>query len=376
MAESSDVLDTIDLLYRAALEPALWPQALHRFALAVGGMGTALIPITPGSAVGLILSPDLLEARAEYDREWYRYDSRVLRIHQRKLTDGVWSESELFGEDEIASDPLRQDFCRSYGMGAFAVQLVTPMPNFVVAFSVMRALDRGAFERGELDTLNLLGKHAARALLVSTSVQKVQSLERMLTDALTRTACAVFALDRNLQVVFANPAAECLLGDGLCIRDGQLRAQSPAHASSLPRLLRSALQPNRRVADLETVALPRPSSQRPLLAQAIPVFVDSTVGLPATTAALLIVVDPEKQESQSPVRELRLLGLTPSETRLACLIGAGHSRAEAAQLLGLADSTVASTIKVVYAKLGISRQSELVRLVDRLAVLGPDRHRG
>jgi len=369
MAESSDVLDTVDLLYRAALEPALWPQALHRFAWAVGGMGTALIPITPGSAAGLVLSPDLLEAGVEYDRGWYRYDTRVLRIHQRKLTDGVWSEAELFSEHEIARDPLRQEFCRSYGMGAFAVQLVTPMPNFVVAFSVMRALDRGPFERRELDTLNLLGKHAARAFLVSTGLQNALSLERMLADALTRTACAVFAVDRNLQVVMANSAAERLLGDGLWIRDGQLRAQSPAHVSSLPQLLKSALQPSERAAELETIALPRPSSRQPLLVQAIPVSAESTVGLPATTAALLIVVDPEQQDCPSPVRQFRLLGLTPSETRLACLIGRGHSRAEAAQLLGLAESTVASTIKVVYAKLGISRQSELVRLMDRLAAL-------
>jgi DNA-binding CsgD family transcriptional regulator len=45
------------------------------------------------------------------------------------------------------------------------------------------------------------------------------------------------------------------------------------------------------------------------------------------------------------------------------------SRVEAAETLGLSPSTVSDTVKDIYAKLDIKRQSELVRLVDRLAVL-------
>ena len=37
MGESAEALETIELLYQAAVDPALWPEALHRFALATGG---------------------------------------------------------------------------------------------------------------------------------------------------------------------------------------------------------------------------------------------------------------------------------------------------------------------------------------------------
>jgi hypothetical protein len=167
MAESDDVLATIDLLYRAAMDPELWPQALHQFALAVGGMGTAMIPITPGDASTLVVSPTMLEPKEEYDRGWWGHDTRVERIYQRRLSGGVCCEAELFTDEEIKRDALRQDFCRPFGMGSFAAQLVAPAPNLVVAFSVMRALERGQFERHELKTLELLGKHAARALMIS-----------------------------------------------------------------------------------------------------------------------------------------------------------------------------------------------------------------
>jgi DNA-binding CsgD family transcriptional regulator len=67
------------------------------------------------------------------------------------------------------------------------------------------------------------------------------------------------------------------------------------------------------------------------------------------------------------VDAFRLLGLTPSQARLAALIGEGYSRAEAADALGLSQATVSDTIKHIYSKLEISRQSELVRLAGRLA---------
>ena len=65
----------------------------------------------------------------------------------------------------------------------------------------------------------------------------------------------------------------------------------------------------------------------------------------------MILVDPEQSGDHSPVTQLRLLGLTPSEAQLAALIGAGHSRAEAAGALGITEWTARDTLKQVYSKL-------------------------
>lgn len=370
MAEPIDALETIDLLYQAAVTPELWPQALHRFALAVGGMGTALIPISPGNTAGITLSPDLLDGKPEYDREWYRHDSRVLRIFRRGLTDGVCCEAELFTDDEIARDPLRQEFCRPQGMGAFAAQLVAPAPNFVVAFSVMRALDRGQFERDELRTLGLLGRHAARALVISTRLAAAGGLAQALQTALAQFDCGAFIIDRNCRILLANEAAGRLVGDGLLIDRGQLKAASRDHQAAFARWIASVLRGAPEATELQPIALPRSGGGQKLLVQAIPVGAGpQAANLPNGAAALLIVIDPEKETRRTSDKALRLLGLTPAEARLAAVIGAGHSRAEAAGALGLSELTVSDTVKRIYSKLGISRQSELVRLVERLALL-------
>ncbi|MGH6735504.1 MAG: helix-turn-helix transcriptional regulator [Methyloceanibacter sp.] len=328
-----------------------------------------MIPITPLKTDGLVLSEALLESRIAYDREWWRYDVRVSRIHSRKLTDGVCCEAELFSEEELARNPFRQEFCRDYGLGAFAAQLVMPLPNFVVAFSVQRAAHLGHFERRELDTLALIGKHAARALLISTHLTQARKIEHTVANALAQLECAALIVDREMKVVVANAASERLLGDGLCIHQGQLLATSSMHQQSVARLIHAALRGDAAADDLETIALPRPSGKKPLLVQAVPASPGSAMwSAPSGAAALVIVVDPERGERFGLARELRLLGLTASEARLAGLIGSGVSRAEAAETLRISATTVDDTIKQIYSKLDIARVGELVRLVDRLAV--------
>jgi DNA-binding CsgD family transcriptional regulator len=370
MAESLDALDTIDLLYQAAIDPALWPDALERFSRATGGVGTAMIPITPQNTAGLVVSPALQEANVEYEREWWQHDTRVLRIFSRKLKGGVCCEAELFTDDEVRRDPLRQEFLRAWGIGAFAAQLVTPLPNFVVAFSVQRALKRGQFEKRELATLGLLGKHAARALLISTQLGRARSTGRALSETIEQFQCGALLLDANLRVLHANRAGEAMIGDGINVQRGELTASAQELRAPFQRLLKCVLVTDADGGDADPIALPRPGGGKPLLAQAVPVSRSvARFSLPQSASILVLIVDPEAGGRPAPDTALSLLGLTPAEARLALLIGEGRSRGEAASMLGITASTASDTIKRIYAKLDISSQSALVRLLDRLAWL-------
>src|SRR4051812_22542530 len=135
MANPSDI---IDRLYAAALEPETWPEALHRLAHAVGAIGTVVIPVSEQGPRGALVSPEMREATAAYERDWWRHDSRVARFQARRLSRGVVSEAELFSPEELARDLFRQEFLRPYGMGAFAAQVVAPLPKLVVSISVQK----------------------------------------------------------------------------------------------------------------------------------------------------------------------------------------------------------------------------------------------
>ena len=66
-----------------------------------------------------------------------------------------------------------------------------------------------------------------------------------------------------------------------------------------------------------------------------------------------------------------LFDLSPSEANLAALLTQGLTLAEAARELGLTESTVRSYSKRIFAKVGVNRQAELIRLILRsVAMLG------
>lgn len=372
MPRADDALETIDLLYRAAVETELWPQALERLAHAVGCVGTAMIPITPhDTTTGLVVSPSLDEAAIEYKQEWWRHDTRVGRIFALQLSRGVFAEAQLFTVDELARDPIRQEFLASYGIGAFAAQLVEPWPGHVIAFSVQRALQRGHFEGGEIDTLNWLGRHAARALTISLRLAAGDGIVDGLFEVLEKFDGGVFVLNGRREIALMNAAAERLLGDGLTVVKRRLLASAAGRQPVLDSLISSAFDRNQKDTGFDTVTLPRPSGKKPLFVQAMPLRSRRMLDRPeerafAVEGALVLVIDPQ-HAGAAPHECLRLLGLTAAEARLAALVGTGLRRREAAAALGVSEWTARDTIKHIYSKLDISSQGELVRLVDRLA---------
>jgi PAS domain S-box-containing protein len=64
----------------------------------------------------------------------------------------------------------------------------------------------------------------------------------------------------------------------------------------------------------------------------------------------------------------RLFTLAPAETRVAMLIGSGLSPRQAAEKLGISVGTVRTTLKRVFTKVGVSRQSELAVLLTKLTL--------
>ncbi len=98
------------------------------------------------------------------------------------------------------------------------------------------------------------------------------------------------------------------------------------------------------------------------------------VGRPETdlrvwpVAALVLVADPVRRTRIDPAVAAEALGLTGMESRVAVLLAEGMTVRDVAAAMGRAESTIRSHVKHMFAKHGLSRQADLVRLV--LAVGG------
>ena len=71
----AELLALIDRLYAAPLEPERWPEALHCFAQAVGGLGAVMIPRGDVRTMAVGVSPELREAAEQYERKWWQRDT-------------------------------------------------------------------------------------------------------------------------------------------------------------------------------------------------------------------------------------------------------------------------------------------------------------
>jgi len=174
----------------------------------------------------------------------------------------------------------------------------------------------------------------------------------------TGRAAAIVRQDGTL--IGVNPSGEALLGDdGPCVGETLLSAV-PAEKDALSTALRLSIgRSGPRVST--PISLTRPGG-RQLLAYVMPL----EHGQHGGEAALVLLGDPRGPERRDAAQMLQLFGLTAAEARLGALVGVGLGAREAAEELKISEHTARSTLKTVYDKLGIKKQSELGHLVARL----------
>ncbi|WP_090967004.1 LuxR C-terminal-related transcriptional regulator [Aureimonas phyllosphaerae] len=64
------------------------------------------------------------------------------------------------------------------------------------------------------------------------------------------------------------------------------------------------------------------------------------------------------------------LGLTLTQAKVALLVSSGHTTKSAAEALLVGEETVRTHLKGAFARLGLSRQADLIHLVARIAPFG------
>ena len=154
-----------------------------------------------------------------------------------------------------------------------------------------------------------------------------------------------------------------------------MRAQAPAEDIELQRLLARAAPPLGIGASAGSITIGRSSSRTRLVVHMNPVTDRKWDLRGRQVAAVVLIVDPERRPRIDVGLVARALRLSPTESRLAVMIAAGHTVRDIAEATGRTEGTIRWHLKKIFRKQGISRQSDLVRLV--LALDGfPDRGDG
>lgn len=85
-------------------------------------------------------------------------------------------------------------------------------------------------------------------------------------------------------------------------------------------------------------------------------------------AAAIFISDPHRRPASDAAVLAQLFRRTPAEARLAEILAAGESLRDAANKLGVAQSTVRSHLKAIFGKTNTNRQSQLVSILANIQI--------
>jgi DNA-binding CsgD family transcriptional regulator len=187
--------------------------------------------------------------------------------------------------------------------------------------------------------------------------------------AVDQLSVATIILDEKGRLLNTNALASALLkeGDGLSLRGKQLRIESRNTDRELQDALSSVIRAQQagETSVVKALRVPRPEGRSPLGLVIRPVPVNEWAEGQAGPCAAVFVSDPEQRDSASQQTLGELFGLTPAEANVAILLARGLSLADVSQVQNISPHTARAQLKSIFAKTGVSRQAELVRMIIR-----------
>lgn len=172
-------------------------------------------------------------------------------------------------------------------------------------------------------------------------------------------------------VVGANLAGEMVFRDRLGVIESRgLKFFNPANHEALTDARRRLADPQARQVIVKFVQARDDDPHFAYVTEAASAPPSLVLGLEGFDRAAFAIIFPALEATDHLWRSLReSFGLTPAETRLAARLKDGMTLKEAAEDLGVSLNTVRNQLRAVFEKMGLSRQSDLVRALAQLGAL-------
>ena len=369
----------IGLIDQGALEAQPWQSALPALRETLDAQVVSLI-LRPPSAhdQGVILNylrPDQNRSATEtsladptdwevsaYREQFFALDPFVnLPLDKVIALEDILPDKELMNSDYYHHYLQPIDLFRILGVD-------TAEPDGMLArlrFSRRRSENR--FTSKDRQLLELITPHLRRAIQIYVKLNRMTSERDVYAGAVNQLSVASIILDEQGRLLNTNAVARALLdqADGLSLRDQRLYIEGRDINRELQCALDMIIKAQQRgeTAVVRALRVPRPGGRSDLGLVVRPVPVSEWSEGQSSPCAAVFISDPDLQESATQHILGELFELTPAEANLAMLLARGLSLAEVSAAQTISQHTARAQLKSIFAKTGVSRQAELVRLV-------------
>ena len=300
----------------------------------------------------------------EYLTTYHPLDERVPRFRRlpaRRLV----HITDLYTAEELKISRTYNDLLPRAGMqDGLNVQL-PGLAGSHIGWGLNDPVDAEGWGAARITMIERLLPHIRQFVRVRQVLAGAGALGASLADLLATTGLGIIQVDGRGRIAAANDRALALLrtGDGLVDKGGVLGADVPADDTVLQGLLTRALPPFGGQGAGGSMTVRRAAAPLPLVVHLLPIGRPETAVCTWPVAAVVVVVDPTRRPRLDPALVAAGLGLTPTESRVAVLLTEGKSLREVAAATGRQETTIRWHLRQIFAKRGIARQAELVRLV-------------
>jgi len=309
------------------------------------------------------------ELGREYAEIFFPQDERIPRL--MRLPDrGIVHVTDLLTAQEMKTSSTYNDLlCRTTGRDGLNIRMDGPN-GLDILWALADPTESAGWNSSQIKIIECLLPHLRQFVRVRQALANAQALGASLVDLLDNTMVGAVCLDRRGRIVETNAHARAILqqGNGLSDRGGFLCAQLAADDAKLRRLVARAIPKFRGKPCVSgSMVVERPWPLPRFVLHITPVGGHQIdFGIPRVSV-LVLIVDPGAKPSIDPDLIAATLGLTRAESRVAASLVEGSTARDIAVATYRAESSVRWHIKQIHAKLGISKQADLVRMVYSMA---------
>ncbi|HTJ63181.1 MAG TPA: helix-turn-helix transcriptional regulator [Alphaproteobacteria bacterium] len=370
VAEFSDLVKTV---YAGPLEDPPWSSFLDAICTRLGGLAVTLILEPPASeGPGYILN-----AAGRVHSGWRSYRDRFFASDPFvDLPEGKpVTLSEFLPQEEFQASEFNRLFLKPTGVRYILGVDVRAESDIRARFRVSRGENAADFGAEERSICALLLPHLRQAVEIYARMSRIASEKTLYAGTLNQMAVGTIIVDDHGRILDRDPVAEGLIkdADGVSSVNGMLSLSDRTASARFHEALRKIAESERKGerALVEAIRAERPSGKRDFGLIVKPAPQPRYLDEQHIPAIVVFISDPDRHTAMAPAALAKLFGLTPAEAGFAVLLGDGLTLDEAAMELSIARNTARAHLRSIFAKTGVSRQTQLVRLiVTSLAQLG------
>ncbi|MDH5395080.1 MAG: LuxR C-terminal-related transcriptional regulator [Gammaproteobacteria bacterium] len=362
MNDQQDVLDIIGDIYEATINPEYWNRSLEKICYLSSARSAGIyIRDKRNNSSRTFCQIGMPEfTKALYSNGLGRLDPGFAMLE--KISVGENCVIVNLQKPDGASKEFLHLVLRPMGIHHISCICVFNDDDLVGGIGLHRGKNSPPFEEDILNSLGLLAPHFARAIRIKNEFERLRFEKKVLQDGYSKLNVGMIVVDELARPRYMNPMAEKLVKYHPAVilgQDRRIKAFNQEQTLLLHQLVRECVEGN---PGYSQMGLRHPEVNHPLVMMVTPIT--NEVWDKNEQGAIIFINDPAEDKNVYSLKMLfEVYLLSQAEARVAMALFNGLTADQIATQFNRSINTVKTQIKRVYAKTGVSRQADLVRLL-------------